>query len=164
MVEGLLDVRGMDDLFRRERDVILRMCRTLVGNEQDAEEAVQEAFARVAARLATLQGEPGAYLNVVARRVCHELRRASARTLPLNAGLDGAEPNPEEDAIRRQLLRGSWTRLSRSDRALIAGSFAGYTYDEIAERVGMSAKSVSVGLHRARARARRTAQEFPANG
>jgi RNA polymerase sigma factor (sigma-70 family) len=152
-------VLTIDELFRRERDGILRMCRSLVGNHHDAEEATQEAFSRVACRLGALHGEPGAYLNVVARRVCREFLRTSARTLPLNLATPAAEAGPEEAAIRRQSLRQSWSRLSSIDRDLIAGSFAGYSYEEIAARVGVSAKAVSVGLHRARSRARRVALE-----
>ena len=156
-VDERAGVHIMEELFRRERDGILRMCRALVSTDDDAEEATQEAFARIASRLGGLQGEPGAYLNVVARRVCWEFRRASARTLPLDPAAPAAEASPEEAAIQRHALRRSWNRLSPADRDLIAGRFAGYSYAELAARVGVSAKAVSVGLHRARSRARRAA-------
>jgi RNA polymerase sigma-70 factor, ECF subfamily len=159
-VDELAGSVAMEDLFRRERDSVLRMCRALMGNEHDAEDAIQEAFTRMHSRLRTLNGEPGAYLNVVARRVCWELLRASGRALPLDTAAPTEEADPEEATILRQSLVRSWSRLSHTERDLIAGSFAGYSYDELAVRVGVSAKSVSVRLHRARSHARRVRLEW----
>jgi len=147
-------IRDLEALFRREHAGILRMCRSLVGNEHDAEEATQEAFARVLHRVDDLVGEPGAYLNVVARRVCWELLRASGRTLPLEWSTTVAQVGPEEATIHRHSVAHSWSQLSHVDRQLIVGSFAGYSYAELAVRVGIPAKTVSVRLHRARKRAR----------
>ncbi|HEV3232284.1 MAG TPA: sigma-70 family RNA polymerase sigma factor [Candidatus Dormibacteraeota bacterium] len=144
---------GIEQLFEREHDGILRLCLAILRNQHDAEEAAQEAFVRVVPRLATLRGEPGAYLNVVARRICAQMLRSSARSVPLDFRA-ASQADTESTAAARHLLRRTWAHHSTLDRTLIFGRYAGYRYDEMARRTGLSAKSVSVGLHRARVRAR----------
>src|SRR5258708_5169734 len=128
-----------EDLYRRERDRILAMCMAMLGDRADAEDAVQETFARVTARLGGLRGDAGGYLVVVARNVCRDELRRRRRDGPAveNAAVC-AGPAVEQTAIERSLLRTAWRRLSAPERTLLAAVFSGLSTPEIADRSGLS--------------------------
>jgi RNA polymerase sigma factor (sigma-70 family) len=93
----------LEALCRREHPKILRRCQSLLLNEQDAQDACQETYARAVLHRDKLQAaeHPGGWLMGTARRVCYEsLRRrwqwtatrrydGGADTAPLDE--DGAE-------------------------------------------------------------------------
>ncbi|HEV3231908.1 MAG TPA: sigma-70 family RNA polymerase sigma factor [Candidatus Dormibacteraeota bacterium] len=160
--DGLSGVARMEVLYRLEHERVMRLCRAVLGNQDDAEEATQEAFLRVAPRLASLQGEPAAYLSVVARRVCWEMRKKSSRTVSIDAMGEFGTEGPESGVVARQQLDAAWKQLSATDRRLIFGTYAGFSQAEISARTGISAGAIAVGLHRARRRARILADRLTA--
>jgi RNA polymerase sigma-70 factor (ECF subfamily) len=154
---GPIGAGGIEELYRRERDRVLRLCASILGNHHEAEEAVQETFLRASRYLESIRDNPSGYLSVIARRVCAEMLRGARYTLPLESaeGSAGAAgPDVAESWVMGEVLARVWRRLPANDRRLIFGSYAGYSYDEMAASTGLSPKSVSVGLHRARMRAR----------
>jgi len=146
------------DLYRRHERRIFRLCRAYLMNSADAEDATQETFMRAAGRLASLSGDPAAYLTVIARNVCcNEIRRrkcggAAALKQPPDVPLE-----VDGTVAARAGLEAVWGALSTSERKLLSHSFAGFSYGEISELTGRSIKSVSVGLTRARQKARNLA-------
>jgi RNA polymerase sigma-70 factor (ECF subfamily) len=146
------------DLYRRHERRIFRLCRSYLMNPADAEDATQETFMRAAGRLGSLSGDPAAYLTVIARNVCcNEIRRRkSGGTAALKQPPD---PSFEVDGTvaDRAGIEAVWGALSTSERELLSHSFAGFSYNEISELTGRSVKSVSVGLTRARHKARQLA-------
>jgi RNA polymerase sigma-70 factor (ECF subfamily) len=134
---------------------IYRLCMSLLHNEWDAQDAVQETFARAAQRLDTVYGSVYAYLITIARNICYrELSRRArhADTADEEVVLDA--PPTEQVATERVIVRAVWDRLSPRYRMLLAYWFAGYSYDEIADRTGLSVSAVTSKLWRARQRAR----------
>jgi RNA polymerase sigma-70 factor, ECF subfamily len=144
------------DLYQRERDRILAMCMAMLGDRADAEDAVQETFARVTARLGGLRGDAGGYLVVVARNVCRdELRRRRRAAPAVESEAVCAGVAVEQTAIERSLLRSAWRRLSSPERTLLAAVFSGMSALEIADRTGLSADVIAQRISRARRHARR---------
>lgn len=146
--------RSIEELYERESARILAMCRAILGDRGDAEDAMQETFARVAARRDTLEGDPAAYLVVVARHVClDELRRhrriqAARHSWP-------PDPAPDDTAVDRSLLRLAWRNLSHVERYLIAGVVNGLSLGEMARHSGVSTDVAAQRISRARRRMRR---------
>jgi len=153
----LTPVDGVEQLYRREHARILAMCLAMLGDAADAEDALQETFARVAARFDTLKGDPAGYLVVVARNVCRdELRRRRRAPVASAAADQTVVAHPADDvAVERSLLEVLWGSLSTRDRALFAGVVSGESLGEIADRAGLSADTVAQRISRARRRMRR---------
>jgi RNA polymerase sigma-70 factor (ECF subfamily) len=156
-VEG--STRDFETLYQAHSQRIYQYCVSRLGNAADAEDATQEAFFRATRQLHRLVGEPAAYLTAIAHNVCYDLRRSSRhQALPLEdlSPVDDT-PGPEVCAVQRSLLNRAWIRLNRQERSLLAQTYAGFSYQEIADATGLSAKAVSVGICRARKRVRQAA-------
>ena len=149
-------VNTLVDLYRNHQQRIYRYCLALLRNPDDAEDATQETFTRAAPFLPNLPGDLSAYLTTVARNICCDVVRARARrAVPIDTvPLADRKVSPERQSIDWDVVRRMWRQLSPSERLLFAYTFAGYKYEEIASRTGMSRPSVSVGLARARRRLR----------
>jgi len=138
---------------------VFRLCMSLLRNETDAEDAAQETFTRAVARIDCVYGEVGAYLMTVARHVCYrELARRARRAVELDPELSDDGPSADLQAAERSLLIKVWALLSPRHRTILAHSFAGYSYDEIARITGLSVSAVTSKLWRARQRARELAE------
>jgi len=145
-----------DDVYLQHRRRVFAICLNSLGNADDAEDATQETFVKAAPHLVHFEGNVAAYLSVVARNVCcDEVRR---RTLQRRAagelGRRGGREEIESRAVDRSVLTRLLPRLTRGERELLLHSFAGYSYDEIADRMGSPVGTVRVRLARARKRAR----------
>jgi RNA polymerase sigma-70 factor (ECF subfamily) len=156
---------------RRAYNLALR----LSGSDDDAADAVQEAFLKVMRRLPEMEGERelsfGSYLFTATRNATYDLLRRQQRTgasdsipesaVPLGAGAGGLglDPgDPGEDPDRRVLLgaqqeevRAANARLPERQReALALRELEEMSYDEIAAVMGMNRNSVAQLISRAR--------------
>ena len=156
---------------RRAYNLALR----LSGSEEDAADAVQEAFLGVMRRLAAADPERelafGSYLFTATRNATYDLMRASRRTrpsdsiaesaVPLGAGAGGLglDPgDPDEDPDRRALLAAQREQIAaanarlpeRQREALALRELEEMSYDEIAAAMGMNRNSVAQLISRAR--------------
>lgn len=145
-------------LFVDSRAALQRYVRRLVGSDTAAEEIVQESFLRTLQR-----GEgahtPRAFLFTIARHLAFSFRR-QARGLQSNELGDFDPPDvvstgdcPEAallSAERSQLLKQAVARLPPQCRAVfILRAFHGCSHKEIAQRLGVSPKTVENHLARA---------------
>lgn len=144
--------------YTRYSPQLFAYCMAILRHRDDAEDAVQETFARAAAQGDRLTGDLLPFLTTVARNVSIDMIRQRKRRGP---EIDDEHPDhrrgPEPCAVDRFLVEQTWRMLSSRDRLLLAHSFAGFAYEEISRRTGLSAKSVSVGITRAREHSRKAA-------
>lgn len=156
---------------RRAYNLALR----LSGSDEDAADAVQEAFLNVMRRLGEMEGDRelafGSYLFTATRNATYDLLRRQQRTgasdsipesaVPLGAGAGGLglDPgDPDEDPDRKVLLgaqqeevRAANARLPERQReALALRELEEMSYDEIAQVMGMNRNSVAQLISRAR--------------
>lgn len=156
---------------RRAYNLALR----LSGSDDDAADAVQEAFLKVMRRLPEIEGERdlcfGSYLFTATRNATYDLLRRQQRTgasdsipesaVPLGAGAGGLglDPgDPDDDPDRKVLLgaqqeevRAANARLPERQReALALRELEEMSYDEIAAVMGMNRNSVAQLISRAR--------------
>jgi len=157
---GVVAAVGLPEVYQQQRERIYRYCCFLLRSPEDAEDAVQETFIRLARQLHRLTGDVSAYLTTVARSVCYDVIRERSRrsTSTLDDAIVAEESMaPERSAIELELARSLWERLSRDEKTFFAHTFAGFKHEEIARRTGHSVPAVSVGIFRARRRLREIA-------
>jgi len=166
------------ELVERHHRRLLRVCERLLGDAEDARDAVQEVFLKVMVKAGGFRPKAlvSTWLYRVAVNHClNVLRRRRLRrwvslspaedeeaAAPLEPAEERADPHRELDA-RRQ-----WARVQRaiaalppSQRAvLVLARFEELSYKEIAETLGITLGAVESRLFRAM-RALERAQEAP---
>lgn len=136
-------------LYREAGPQLWRTLYGVCGGRADlAEEAIAEAFARVIERGDRVR-EPIAYVYRVAFRVATDELKRERRHGDATDGAHRETPGELEDLMRA--LR----QLSPNQRAAVILRFeADLSTDEVAKRMGMSAATVRVHIHRGRKKLR----------
>jgi RNA polymerase sigma factor (sigma-70 family) len=138
-----------DDLFRRRYEPMVRVAFLLVGTRAEAEDVVQDAFARIELRWARLDNPEGYLRRCVVNR-CHDVlrrRRLEQRFLLLRRD-DTSELQADE-------LGDALAVLSPKRRAaVVLRYYDGLREREIAEILGVRQGTVKSMLHRALAQLR----------
>jgi RNA polymerase sigma-70 factor (ECF subfamily) len=141
-------------------DRLYRAARFMCGSREDAEDLVQETFARVLTKPRILRSDDDlGYLLRVLRNTYVSRRRAAARrpqTLPLpeTPGLI-EDPSAGKPEVRMELveLYEAVAALPENFRdALVAVDVVGLSYREAAVALGTREATVTTRLHRARQR------------
>ena len=143
----------------RHTDRLYRAAWALCGSREDAEDLVQETFARVLARPRSLRGQDElAYLMRVLRNTFLTQRRTASRRPQVAATtLEDAAPvdrsgaqRPEEAAQTREIFASIATLSEHQRLALIAVDIVGLSYREAADALGTKEQTLAVRLFRAR--------------
>jgi len=170
---------ALDSLYREYSPTVLHIARKIMGNEQDAEDAVQEVFARVLDRIGQFRYEASfsSWLRVLAKNVCRDILRKKGRhpTESLDnlcefdeTGITAKRSSisQEEELIMRELLENlheKIDRLKEKHRKLIILRYIdGLSYRKIAQLLDCSESQVKSRLHQARKKLRRTCQSLRA--
>jgi len=150
-------------LVGRHGPMVFRVCRQVLGDTHDAEDAFQATFLRLARKAgAVRQGDSVAgWLHRVARRVAlrakdDAARRRARESERRNAPTAGAEPVVEEEASGRwPEVHEEVARLPEAYRAVVVLCYLeGLTTGEAARRLGCPQGTVLSRLSRARERLR----------
>jgi RNA polymerase sigma-70 factor, ECF subfamily len=156
-------------LYIRFRPFVYAVAYRRTDRSQDlAQEAVQETFFRLVKycpfhKLTDLS-DFRRYLAVVTRNVVtillrHGVHPGKRKGLLGNPEAELSEPvlTPYGETVElRQLLQRALAKLPREERRVLALSLDGYSLQEIADRLGISADNAAVRLHRIRAKLRRS--------
>jgi RNA polymerase sigma-70 factor, ECF subfamily len=151
-----------EELFAAHRRTVFGLCRALLRDPVEAEDALQQTF--LSAHRALLNGTrpqaPAAWLATIARNECWS--RISTRmreplpTAAVEAEAPGADPLAE--ALRRADLAALWQAIEALPRAqrnaLLLREFGGMSYEELAAALDVSGSAVESLLFRARTRLR----------
>jgi RNA polymerase sigma-70 factor (ECF subfamily) len=149
-------------------DRLFRAAWALSGSRAEAEDLVQETFARVLAKPRRIRNDDDlGYLLQVLRNTFISSRRAAARRIAAEAH-DRSEPadpspasRPEQAAEAREVFA-VIAGLSEPFRdALIAVDVAGLSYAEAAELLGAKEATITSRLFRARAQVARGMESPP---
>jgi RNA polymerase sigma factor (sigma-70 family) len=154
----LIRVAGarVHSLFEEHARMVYGLCRTLLRDAHEADDATQAAF--VSAYRALLGGtqprEPAAWLATIARNECAARARARMREpLPLAETQIPHTPGPEAELERLNTvdeLRAAIAGLPEKQReAVVLRDLYGLRYDEVGAALGMSVASVESLLFRA---------------
>lgn len=142
----------------RHRDQVLGFAYRLTRNHHDAEDLVQDVLLRVGRAIGSFQpGSMDGWLWRITRNAfLDEVRRRGRRpTLPLPDSFEGIStrglPEPELDGRIGGEVEDALQRLPRTFREVVVlCDVAGFTYQEIADRLGIPVGTVRSRLHRGR--------------
>ena len=135
---------------------MLALCRVLLRNEHEAEDATQQTF--LAAYRSLLNGgeprHPAAWLATIARNECWSIVARRMREPLGDTEPEGNLPDPVVAATERADLRELWHAIGalprRQRTAILLREFSGLSYDELAVALGVSEPAVESLLFRAR--------------
>jgi RNA polymerase sigma factor (sigma-70 family) len=136
--------------YTEQRDRLRRVAYLMVGRRDDAEEIVQDAFARAAGRWESLD-TPAAYLRTSVVNLCLERRRRAAVERRHQPAPVAAVAQPEIDETWELLAR-----LTPDQRAAVVLRFyEDLPIDAIAHAMSCRPATVRTRIHRALARLRK---------
>jgi RNA polymerase sigma factor (sigma-70 family) len=151
------DDAAFEALLRRHGPPVLGVCRRVLDNEQDAEDAFQTTFLVLARKAGSIRPRQmvGNWLYGVAYRTAQEARRARARRKAREKRLsEMPRPHKMDDssADLRQVLDRELTRLPDNYRAaIVLCDLEGMTQKQVAQQLGWPEGTVASRLARARA-------------
>ena len=152
-------MRALDpQSLTRHIDRLYRAAWALCGSKEDAEDLVQDTFARVLAKPRVLRGEDElAYLMKVLRNTFFSARRTASRRPQRGASIEdvvAADPQPThqpESALEVQELYAAVAQLPNDFRlALVAVDVLGLSYREAAKTLRTREATITTRLFRAR--------------
>jgi RNA polymerase sigma factor (sigma-70 family) len=155
----------LGELFEECAPLVLGLCRSLLRNGHDAEDAAQQTF--LSAYRSLLSGnqprDPAAWLATIARHECGARARVRMRE-PLHVDSDevSAGNDPFDATVKSadiESLRRALARLpTQQRRAFLLREFSGLSYGELAAALGVSEPAVESLLFRARRQLRLSLQ------
>ena len=167
-IESDADRVLVERLYHTCRSAMLRRAKEILGDEDDAEEAVQDALVRLIRHMDTVREIPTAeqpcYLMMLNRTAALDIYRKRKRNTALRQELEQAlDAEPPEAALPDELLLGEekietlmecLRELPQRDRDLLSCRYLmDMSDEEIAPLAGVAAGSVRMLLTRARRRA-----------
>ena len=159
------DASAYDRIYQRHSARVTAVCRRMLMDPHDVEEAKQEVFLRVYQALGRFNGryEVGAWIARIATNVCLDQLRAKNRRphdfAPLEAldsSLEATFDDATPEAITLQRAEGRRVKKVLAGMppmhraAIVLRDFEGFSYEEIAKTLGITEAQVKALLHRAR--------------
>lgn len=150
------DVAAFESLYHAHAPAVLALCRRMVRDDGEAGELVQDVFVRAWERLASFRGESAlsTWLHRIAVNVVLERARTAKREWSRwieHEDDDPAAAAPETHEDARMDLDTAISDLPRGARLVfVLHDVQGYSHEEIASIIGISAATARVQLFRAR--------------
>jgi len=155
---GAGDAAAFAALYDRHHASLLAFCRHMLGNREDAEDALQQAFVR--AHRAMLRGlqpdEPRAWLFAIARNRCRTMLAARRETVPdaeqrlERVCVDGLAAEVQQRAELRELLADMSALPEDQRAALVLTELRGFSHAQIARVIGCPPQKVKALVFQAR--------------
>lgn len=152
--------------FRESRPALIRLAYRMLGSMADAEDVVQDAYARWLAADRGAVREPGAFLRIVVTRLCLNQLKSARRRRETYLGpwlpepiFDPAEPDELDDITLPLMI--ALERLSPLERAaFLLHDVFGMAFSDLAEALGREEAACRKLTSRARAHLRETRPRF----
>lgn len=138
-----------EEVFRREQEAMVRLAYLLVNSEALAEEAVQDAFARLLDRFETVHN-PGGFVRTATINRCRDLQRRQGRERRFLSRIRTADVFEDHSSPDAGELDDVLAGLEQRRREVVVLRFyLGHSHREIAELLDMREPTVRTTLHRA---------------
>jgi RNA polymerase sigma-70 factor (ECF subfamily) len=149
-------------------DALYRAAWALCGSKEDAEDLVQETFARVLARPRVIRGDERGYLMRALRNTFYSRLRTASRRPQTGPSLDDMQPpdprgtrQPERAAEVGEILEAVAELPEDFRMALVAVDILGLSYGEAAKALDTPEATITTRLYRARQRIARQFSDEP---
>jgi RNA polymerase sigma-70 factor (ECF subfamily) len=158
------DRRALETLVERHAPAVRRLAAGTLSDREDAEDAAQEALAKLCTRIGQFRGEAQftTWLYSLVANTCRDLGERQRRRLhqPLDrvaerAGRDEPQAIALERAGRRALAAKMAGLSPDQRRVMVMKDVLSLSYEEIATALEMPVGTVKCHAHRGRARMRR---------
>lgn len=157
---ALGDRRAFHDVYQRTSAKLFGICVRILGDGQDAEDALQEAYVNVwrrAERFDASRASPITWLAAIARNTAIDRLRARGTRVsaPIEDAIDLPDERPRADALLEDAgeavkLHGCLRELPDRDGVLVRTAFMeGASYPELAERAGEPLGTIKSRIRRA---------------
>jgi RNA polymerase sigma-70 factor, ECF subfamily len=163
----MADVQEFETLVRNYQNMVFSVAARIVGNLVDAQDISQEVFIRAYDHFDELKGSKtvGGWLRTVATNLAiNHLNRYRARWRFFSeqeTEIDIPATTPQTDD-RRELLEIAIQKLPDAQRVpLVLFHFQELSYEEIADKLGISLAKVKTDIHRGRESLRRILTKTP---
>lgn len=170
LLEGIpLDGGKVTELISRYMNIVFS-CAGKYSGSADYEELVSDGMAGLLGAVLNYDSTKGEFAAFAAACVKNRMRNTVKKSLRRNAGLSDssldemetiADPNPTPEEVviekenRRLLLAVIRGELTDLELRCLEGAALGFSYEEIAQKIGSDKKSVDNALCRARNKLRR---------
>lgn len=146
-----MELKEYNACVKQWADALFRFACKCTGNQEDANDVVQNSFEVLWSKRETVAPEKAkAFLFQVAYRNSIDLYRKSGKVSYQEEPMHSESYYPGHSDLKRVLDR-ALARLDEQSRALVLlKDYEGYRYEEIAQITGLSDSQVKVYLHRAR--------------
>lgn len=151
-----------DDLYQTHHGRVLRLCRLLLSDPDEANDVSQEVFLKLFQARQTEERTMvwGAWLTRVTVNACRDRRRSGwwkwfreRHTEFAETDYPGNALTPEQAALSTETRRAVWESFrelsTRQQEVFVLRHLEGWSTDEVAETLGVSAGSVKRHLYRA---------------
>jgi RNA polymerase sigma-70 factor (ECF subfamily) len=145
---------SFDELYHRHCTFIYNTCLGILGDPDDARDAVQDTFVQLWRSIPKFKGQSkfSTWLYRIAVNKCMDLLRAKPKW-ETPSSIDWVEDagSPRRDGFLEHDVRQAVLKLKPEYRAvMVLYYFQQLSYDEIADSLGCSFDQVRIRLHRAR--------------
>ena len=141
-----------EEIYLKYRSIMFHVADNILHNDQDAEDAVHNAFVRIIKKFSRFQNtvvkDLAPQVIVIARNEAISLQRKKKDTVPLEDWDSFAET--AESVSDYHALVEMFTRLPLTYRAALEMKLLGYSDGEIASKLGLSKTAVSTRISRGR--------------
>jgi len=154
------DLSGFENFVRKYQDRVYNLCRYMIRDPQDAQDAAQDVFLKAYKGIKGFNPDASLYtwLYRIAVNTCLDYKRKSRRDTPkkqpLTEDLPSTEPLPAELYESREIresIQFALQKLPEKQRAaIVLREIEGLSYEEIAEVLHTSAGTVKSRISRAR--------------
>lgn len=158
------DISAFEDIVRMHQDRIYNLCRYMLQDPREAQEAAQDAFIKAYNGLGNFRPESSLYtwLYRIAVNTCHDYRRKSQREAlrlaPLSENLPSDAPLSEQlyaaAEIRGRIQLALQKLPEKLRAAVVLREIEALSYEEIAAVLQTSVGTVKSRLSRARGQLR----------
>lgn len=142
-----------EEIYQNYRDMMFRVAKGILHNDQDAEDAVHNAFLRIIKKFSRFQNGPikdlAPLVAVVTKNEAISLWRKKRDTVPLEEEWDSFAETAESVSDYHALVE-LFTRLPQTYRSVLEMKLLGYSDGEIAAKLGLSKTAVSTRNSRGR--------------
>ena len=153
----------VEEAFERYGPMVYRRARSILGNDEEARDVVQDVFIKVlSGRLKSKDGQVAGWLQTVTTHACFNLVRNRGRRAALLAERLRKDEPMTHDTEQQVLVRRLLDKIEpRTAEAAICVHIDGMSYDETSSYLGVSKRTVANLLARFREAARELLESNP---